>query len=304
MPAHALPGSHANGDDDLPSLSFTHTPHSKQNTTQHNQKQTTAARAAVISATFPTFLQALTETPHTNYGRQIVEGLKLQSTLSNPNLALTVFMPEDKYFDALARKLGVAPTQMNKNVGLMKQVLFYHFVTGSGGVKQTFTTAGLRPGMKLDTMYVSTSTKKPYQLAVAERDGKIQIKSVGTTAYIVKSNVKCGAGYAHIINNVLVPMSLSSIPVSVLWLCCGVRVWGSKWREGLRGGGSLGRGGRNIAHHRRVDINSLSRANPTPKTKRNNSASDPKAAPLGRGGGGDARPRCHRCRRRSSSTVS
>ena len=102
-----------------------------------------------------------------------------------------------------------APTQ---NVGLMKQVLFYHFVTGTGGVKRTFTTAGLRPGMKLDTMYVSTSTKKPYQLAVGERDGKIQIKSVGTTAYIVRSNVRCGAGYAHIINNVLVPMSLSSIP--------------------------------------------------------------------------------------------
>lgn len=96
----------------------------------------------------------------------------------------------------------------------MKQVLFYHFVTGSNGVKKVFTTAGLKPGMKLDTMYVSTSTKKPYQLSVGDRDGKIQIKSVGTTAYIVRSNVKCGAGFAHIINNVLVPMPLSSIPVS------------------------------------------------------------------------------------------
>ena len=92
------------------------------------------------------------------------------------------------------------------------QVMFYHFTTGSNGVKGVFPTSKLRPGMKLDTMYISTSTKKPYQLAVADADGKLQIKSVGTSAYIVKSNIKCGAGYAHMINNVLVPMSLSSIP--------------------------------------------------------------------------------------------
>lgn len=50
----------------------------------------------MVSATYPTFLAALGDTPNTKYGRQIVEGLKLQATLSNPNLALTVFMPEDK----------------------------------------------------------------------------------------------------------------------------------------------------------------------------------------------------------------
>lgn len=42
--------------------------------------------------------------------------------------------------------------------------------------------------------------------------GKLQIKSVGTSAFIVRPNIKAGAGIVHVINNVLVPMSLSSIP--------------------------------------------------------------------------------------------
>jgi uncharacterized surface protein with fasciclin (FAS1) repeats len=94
----------------------------------------------------------------------------------------------------------------------MKQVLFYHFVTGSNGLRRVFSTPGLRPGMKLDTMYISTSTKKPYQLAVNAVNGKLQIRSVGTSAYIIRPNIRCGAGYAHIINNVLVPMRLDQIP--------------------------------------------------------------------------------------------
>jgi hypothetical protein len=101
---------------------------------------------------------------------------------------------------------------METNVGLMRQVLFYHFVTGTNGVKQVFQTNQLKPGMRLDTMYMSTTTKKPYQLGVAEADGKLTIKSVGTSAQVVKSNIRCGAGYANIINNVLVPMPLDQIP--------------------------------------------------------------------------------------------
>jgi hypothetical protein len=45
---------------------------------------------------FETFYEALNKVPNTNKGKMIVDGLKLQPTLSNPKLALTVFMPEDK----------------------------------------------------------------------------------------------------------------------------------------------------------------------------------------------------------------
>jgi hypothetical protein len=56
----------------------------------------TAAAVKYPKLHYPTFYDALGKTPNTNYGRQIVEGLKLQTTLSNPKLALTVFMPEDQ----------------------------------------------------------------------------------------------------------------------------------------------------------------------------------------------------------------
>jgi hypothetical protein len=55
-----------------------------------------AFAAAAQAPTFPTFFAGLVATPNTNYGRRIIDTLKLQTTLSNPALALTVFMPEDQ----------------------------------------------------------------------------------------------------------------------------------------------------------------------------------------------------------------
>lgn len=115
----------------------------------------------------------------------------------------------------MAAKLNVSTNAMSANAGLMRQVMYYHFVTGTNGTKQTFHSTQLTPNLKLDTMYVSPTTKKPYQLVVASVTGagaaaKILIKSVGTSAYIVRPNVKCGAGVAHVINNVLSPMSMAT----------------------------------------------------------------------------------------------
>jgi hypothetical protein len=217
-------------------------------------------------------MAALQAIPDTDYGKSIIDTLKLQATLSNPKLAITILMPEDQvkgvgggvdglvrraavwvwfgrwevavgqqggpvpmppphttqtkpnttttkpnttkrqYFDKLASELGTTTKAMYRNVALMRQVLFYHFVTGSNGVKAVYPAAALKPGMKLDTMYISTGTKKPYQLSViAGADGRPAIKSVGTTAQIVTPNVRCGAGYAHIIDNVLAPMTMAEI---------------------------------------------------------------------------------------------
>jgi uncharacterized surface protein with fasciclin (FAS1) repeats len=137
------------------------------------------------------------------------DALGLKATMSNTKLALTVFVPSNTAFTNLANKLKVSTTSMSKNTGLMKQVMYYHFVTGSNGVKQTFHTSELKVGTKLDTMYISTVTRRPYQLSVAATSPKIVIKSVGTSAYIYQPNMQCGAGVAHGIDNLLVPMSLT-----------------------------------------------------------------------------------------------
>jgi uncharacterized surface protein with fasciclin (FAS1) repeats len=139
--------------------------------------------------------------------------------LAAPLLPPHPTLPPKKAFTALAAKLKVSATAMSKNTLLMKQVMYYHFVTGSAGAKATYHTSQLKAGMKLDTMYNSTITRQPYQLTVASVTPvagssvpKIQIKSVGTSAYIYKPNIKCGAGVAHGIDNVLVPLPLSLIP--------------------------------------------------------------------------------------------
>jgi hypothetical protein len=94
----------------------------------------------------------------------------------------------------------------------MRQVIFYHFVTGTPGTgKGTFTTADLKPGMQLATMLVSPVTRQPYLLSVAASavgPAKLAIKAVGSAANVVRPNLKCGAGVAHGIDNLLLPVAV------------------------------------------------------------------------------------------------
>lgn len=66
-----------------------------------------ASAQTTTTPSFPTFFDALSGLPNTNYGKEIVASLKLQSTLSNPKLALTVFMPEDKVGISHGLRVGV-----------------------------------------------------------------------------------------------------------------------------------------------------------------------------------------------------
>jgi hypothetical protein len=58
-------------------------------------------------------------------------------------------------------------------------VLLYHFVTGPTGVRKVLPTSALQAGQRLDTMYQSSTTRKPYQLAVNAVNGKLQVGSRG-----------------------------------------------------------------------------------------------------------------------------
>ncbi|GBF89346.1 hypothetical protein Rsub_02224 [Raphidocelis subcapitata] len=164
------------------------------------------------AATYATFYSGVTGMPQVATCKHIIDALGLQPTLSNPSLALTIFVPSDAAFASLAAKLKVSPTSMSANSALMRQVMYYHFATGSNGAKAVYHSTALKDGMKLDTMYISTLTKKPYQLTVAVNGTATQIRAVGTTAAVTTPNVKCGAGVAHGIDNVLVPLPLSLIP--------------------------------------------------------------------------------------------
>lgn len=138
--------------------------------------------------------------------------------MNNPRLALTVFVPSDTAFKTLASKLGLPTTTMSSNVAVMKQVLYYHFVTGpAGGPFAVMHTGKLVAGQKLDTMFLAPATRKPFQLTVTVAANattaapRVQVKSVGTTANVFRPNIKCGAGVAHGIDAVLVPAPLALV---------------------------------------------------------------------------------------------
>lgn len=156
----------------------------------------------------------------------LAASLGLAATLSNPALALTVFVPSDAAFTSLATKLGL-PLADPANIvlssaqkSILRNVMYYHMVSGADGTPGTFNIGKLRPGMSLDTMYLSPLTKKAYQLSVTSVTGDaaapvVQLKSIGTSALVNKPDIKCGAGVAHGIDNVFVPMSMSVVQALV-----------------------------------------------------------------------------------------
>jgi len=101
---------------------------------------------------------------------------------------------------------------LSANKALMRQVMFYHFVTGSAGTKAVYLAAALRPGMKLSTMLVSPVTRQPYALTMTPSTVgpvKLAIKATGSSANILTPDQKCGnGGVAHGVDAVLLPVSI------------------------------------------------------------------------------------------------
>ncbi len=100
--------------------------------------------------------------------------------------------------------------------------MYYHFVTGPAGSKQVLHTSDLSAGMKLDTMYTSSITKRPFQLTVTSASNtasatraQVAIKSVGTSANVFRPNIKCGAGIAHMLDNLMVPVPMSFVSAAL-----------------------------------------------------------------------------------------
>lgn len=123
-----------------------------------------------------------------------------------------MFTPRDSAFDALTKRLGAAAGPLLSNRGLMQQVIYHHIATGAaGGAKAALPSWQLKPGMRLNTML--SSSKGPYTLEVAAAPAsaspvKLAVKAAGSSANVVRADQKCGQGYAHQLDNVLLPFKL------------------------------------------------------------------------------------------------
>eukprot|EP00877_Chromochloris_zofingiensis_P011065 jgi/Chrzof1/6211/Cz17g15200.t1 len=146
---------------------------------------------------YATFNAGLKATANTNLIQQAISKLGITSYFNSPNLPLTVFAPTDQAFYALTSRLGVNPSILLSPAlqKYLKPVVYYHMAKG------VFKTTDLKVNKVLNTLNQDGKTLK----VIGNSNGKVTIKSVGTTAKIVKPNIWCGKGVAHGIDNVLLP---------------------------------------------------------------------------------------------------
>lgn len=92
-------------------------------------------------------------------------------------------------------------------------MFYYHLATGTpaGPKNVALPISSLKPGTKLATMLTSPTTRQAYTLTVASSTAspvKLAVVSVGSVANIVRPDIKAGAGVAHGIDNILLPIKL------------------------------------------------------------------------------------------------
>lgn len=118
--------------------------------------------------------------------KQAVDFLGLAGTFGNPQLKVTVFVPNDNAFAAAQKRNPAINEQViMANKGILQQVVYYH-------IAKDVVTAPL-PSKTFDTFLTGKTVKG---------NGN-KVDGAYSSANIVQPNVKCGAGYAHGIDSVL-----------------------------------------------------------------------------------------------------
>jgi uncharacterized surface protein with fasciclin (FAS1) repeats len=125
--------------------------------------------------------------------KRVVGSLNLAPTFSNPQLKVTVFVPTDSAFDAARKKFpAINENVIMSNKAILQQVVYYHII-------RSVVSAPLPAGQNWDTFVTGK------QLS----GSGMTVKAAYNSANIVQPNVKCGAGIAHGIDNVLMFANLS-----------------------------------------------------------------------------------------------
>ena len=128
--------------------------------------------------------------------KEVVSMLGLTKTFSNPDLAVTVFVPNNGAFSAAEKQFagasgGNTMALLQQNKGIMQQIVYYHIVrkvVKAPLPKETFQT------------FIQDKTLKG--------DG-MKVIGAGSSANIIRPNIACGKSMAHGISNVLMFANLS-----------------------------------------------------------------------------------------------
>ena len=176
--------------------------------TSHNTTQPTTAQTAATTPKYTSFYDALLKRKDLTIVKAAIDSLGLKPYLSKPDFPITILVPTDAAFMALAKKYNIGVTALGGPGAQtqLKQVLYYHFLKGA------FPTGKLAKGQVLATMLAGKSVTVTAKGAVnnAAKGGYLPtFSSPGGVATVTQANIKCGTGLAHIINNVLTPIALT-----------------------------------------------------------------------------------------------
>lgn len=147
--------------------------------------------AANAQAKFPNFVAALNQPSYSRLN-QVVDGLGLKQTFTNPALKVTVFVPNDAAFAAVERRTGISIGLLMRQRSLMQQVVYYHIV-------KEVVKAPIPQGKVMPTFVSGRSLT----------GAGMSVKGAGSSiAKIVQPNIQCGAGIAHGVDSVILFLNI------------------------------------------------------------------------------------------------
>jgi len=154
--------------------------------------------------------------PNYSIMRNFGDRLGLTKQYEDPTLTWTIFAPTDVAFTAALGKMGIKVEALNKVPSsvvknLLTPFINYHIVP------QLASTAALYNGEELKTNNAAAPALRVSKVASATPGGGITVQpAVGEAARIVRPNVRCGAGWAHGINGLLMPKAMPKLPPAVM----------------------------------------------------------------------------------------
>jgi uncharacterized surface protein with fasciclin (FAS1) repeats len=154
--------------------------------------------------------------PNYSIMKQFGDRLGLTKQYEDPTLTWTIFAPTDVAFTAALAKIGIKVEALQKvPVSVVKNLLTpfinYHIVP------QLASTAAMYNGEELATNNEGAPALLVSKVLAQSPGGGISIKpAVGEAAKIVRPNVRCGAGWAHGIDGLLMPKEMPKLPPAVM----------------------------------------------------------------------------------------
>jgi uncharacterized surface protein with fasciclin (FAS1) repeats len=159
------------------------------------------------------FAECLNAMPNYSIMKKFGDRLGLTKQYQDPNLAWTIFAPTDAAFRKALEKVGLkvealdrVPLAMLKN--MITPFINYHIVPQAVPTKMMFA------GEALETKD-NKGDAKPLEVAKLASGTVVVTPGFGPSAKIVRPNVRCGAGWAHGIDGLLMPKELPKLPAAL-----------------------------------------------------------------------------------------